>query len=189
MRETYNLVVSGDAHPGESAPQPEARESGPVWQPSPLERLSDGARRRWMTVDHRDVVLEVAVVLLIGSSVLEVIAKTIDIGSWSPRSLLANGGLAGNFELVLLRPALAVFVVALLSGRRRRVRALHIVLRWVVGGLVLITIAMVGVTIHAFVTDDENPGPPVVNLVGWLVSIGAVSFANLSLLRTDRSIG
>ena len=160
------------------------------WQPSPLERLGTYLRARFNGQDWRSAALEGAVVLLIGSTFLEVVRSTLGLGSASLDSLIAIAGSAGNLRLEVLQPTLAVFVLALLRSPRLRLRAaLRAVLQCVIGGLVILTFTIWVLALHSIATNDEDPGPPVVDLLSWLVASGAVAIANLALVRTDRTIG
>ena len=160
------------------------------WEPSPLERAGSCLRRRVSGQDWRDAALEGAVVLLIGSAVLDVIRITVGVDPRSFGTMIEFAAVSGNYELGLLQPTLAVFVFALMRSPRLRLRsALRAVLRCVVIVLAFLSLTSVVLAVHSFATADDDSGRSLVSLLSWIVATGAVACGNLALSRTDRTIG
>jgi hypothetical protein len=160
------------------------------WHPSPLERLSTVVRRRLDREDWREVALVAAAMLLIGSSALEVVRVNLGTGLSSPRDVLAFSGGASGAQMIMLRPTLAVFLLACLPSNWSRLRtAIQFVLNWMVALLALLTTGFFAIVLHAIATESEGAGSQAGLGVAGAAATLLVATANVVLAQTDRTIG
>lgn len=161
------------------------------WQPSPLERLSAVVRQRLDRDDWREIALVAAAMLLIGSSAIEVVRVNLGTGpSPSPRWVIMFSGGASSAQMIVLRPTLAVFLLACLPSTWSRLRtAIQFVLNWMVALLALLTVGVFALVIQAITTNSELAGLRAAVGVAGAGATMLVAIANVALGRTDRTIG